>query len=143
MSWGPCAVLCCLIAACAADHRVDPIDLELRDVLGIAPDVALTWNADERAAARQVLEAGIHAVATRSTIDATVGRAPTHDRSLATALAAADAVRAQQREAPLGVVALAVGHDHLPAAARASTHAPRRGPALAGPLAGWPRRGRG
>jgi len=143
MSWGPCAVLCCLIAACAADHRVDPNDLELRDVLGIAPDVALTWSADERAAARQVLEAGMRSVATSPAVDAPVGRAPTLDRSLATALAAADATRAQRREAPLGVVSLAVGHDHLHASARVSTLAPRRGPATELQLAGWQRRGWG
>src|SRR6185312_4495815 len=45
-----------LLCACGTgDNRLDPHDLGLRDLLGIAPEVATTWDADQRAAARDVL----------------------------------------------------------------------------------------
>ena len=60
---GPSRRVACLIAitaaACAGDTTVDPGDLELRDLLGIAPEIASAWNADQRAAARRVLIAGL------------------------------------------------------------------------------------
>ena len=55
-------VLCCasLVACGTGDNRVDPGDLELRDLLGIAPDVARTWSAPQRASARRVLDDELH-----------------------------------------------------------------------------------
>ena len=51
-------VLCCaLLVACGTgDNRVDPGDLEPRDLLGIAPEVARSWDATQRASARRVLD---------------------------------------------------------------------------------------
>jgi hypothetical protein len=49
-----------VLLACSCgtgDNRLDPRDLGLRDLLGIAPEVATTWDADQRAAAREVLAA--------------------------------------------------------------------------------------
>lgn len=138
MSWGPCAVLCCLLVGCVGDQRVDPSELELRDVLGLAPEVALGWDAGQRAAARHVLETGMHGGAA---LDTPVGRDAALDRSVASALAGADAVRARQRQAALGIVELAVAPDHLHATARASTLAPRPTAPTVIQLAGWERRG--
>jgi hypothetical protein len=58
-------------AACAGDTSVDPGDLELRDLLGIGPEIASAWNADQRAAARRVLIAGLtdDAAPSRAAID--------------------------------------------------------------------------
>jgi hypothetical protein len=43
-------------SACGTgDTGVDPGDLELRDLLGVAPETASSWNAEQRAAARRVL----------------------------------------------------------------------------------------
>ncbi len=39
----------------AGETRVDPGDLELHDLLGVAPEVAMAWDADQRASARRVL----------------------------------------------------------------------------------------
>ena len=51
-----------LSAACgAADDRVDPGDLALRDLLGVQPQVVAGWDDAQRAAARQVLVAGLAA----------------------------------------------------------------------------------
>ncbi|MBE7454927.1 MAG: hypothetical protein HS111_40465, partial [Kofleriaceae bacterium] len=55
----PCGLVSAIlvvVAACgAADNRVDPGDLSLRDLLGLAPAVGLGWDDDQRAAARAVL----------------------------------------------------------------------------------------
>lgn len=42
-----------------ADNRVDPGDLELRDLLGIAPQPASRWSGEQRAAARRVIAASL------------------------------------------------------------------------------------
>jgi hypothetical protein len=39
----------------AADSAVDPGDLELRDLLGVAPEVAASWDRAARARAREVI----------------------------------------------------------------------------------------
>ncbi|HEY0986923.1 MAG TPA: hypothetical protein VGD80_07720, partial [Kofleriaceae bacterium] len=68
------AVLAAITAgACADDGTVDPGDLELRDLLGISPEIASSWNADQRAAARRVLVARLSAddASTRTTVDVT------------------------------------------------------------------------
>jgi len=51
------ALTLCGCGAAASD--VDPGDLELRDLLGIAPRVAVTWSAEQRQAARDVLDRGL------------------------------------------------------------------------------------
>ncbi len=55
-------VACALIAlaGCGAGvERVDPADLELRDLLGVTPRVAAAWSDDQREAARRVLADGL------------------------------------------------------------------------------------
>jgi hypothetical protein len=55
-------MVCLVSAACgAADERVDPGDLALRDLLGVMPQVVAGWDEAQRAAARQVLAAGLTA----------------------------------------------------------------------------------
>src|SRR5262249_20197973 len=55
------AVLSALVAAACstADNTVDPGDLELRDLLGISPEIASSWTTTQRIAARRVLLAGL------------------------------------------------------------------------------------
>ncbi|MEO8841247.1 MAG: hypothetical protein ABI591_03670 [Kofleriaceae bacterium] len=128
-------LLCCVViaSACAGDNRVDPSELELRDVLGMAPETAMAWDAGQRAAARDVIDAGMHDVPPAPI-------AAAFDRSLASTLAIVDAGRAKQRLAALGVVALAVDHDEVRATARWSTLAPRA-TSFEIELAGWDRPG--
>ena len=142
MAWGSraCLLLGCVLIGCAADNRIDPSELELRDVLGLSPEVAMSWDADQRASARHVLEAGMHDVRAVP-IEATLGREPTLDRSVVNALAAVDATRARQRLAALGVVELAIARDHLHATSRASTLAAHATAATQIQLAGWTRAG--
>lgn len=46
--------------ACGAgETRIDPGDLELTDLLGVSPEVAITWDADQRASARRVLSSAL------------------------------------------------------------------------------------
>ncbi|HVV82257.1 MAG TPA: hypothetical protein VHE35_04230, partial [Kofleriaceae bacterium] len=47
------------VGCSAADDRVDPADLELRDLLGLSPSVANGWDEAQRAAAREVLADGL------------------------------------------------------------------------------------
>ena len=55
-------MVCLLIAACgAADERIDPDDLALRDLLGVQPKVVASWDEAQRAAAREVLAGGLAA----------------------------------------------------------------------------------
>jgi len=126
------------LIGCAADNRVDPSALDLRDVLGMAPEVALGWDLDQRAAARHVLEAGMRDVRSLPS-DAPLTRDASLDHSLATALASSDAARSRQRLAALGVVAVAIAPDHLHVTSRASTLAARKTAATEIRLAGWDR----
>ena len=102
---------CCalLVTACSAgDDRLDPRDLELRDLLGIAPEVAGTWDRDQRAAARQVIDAGLHqppappgraALGADPALDPTGGsppRLPALDRRVAKSLGSIDVDRARR-----------------------------------------------
>lgn len=54
-----CAVSLALVgAACTSgDRRLEPDELEARDLLGVSGRIAAGWDADERAAAREVLRA--------------------------------------------------------------------------------------
>src|ERR1041385_135874 len=55
-------VVCALVSACGTgDTRIDPADLELRDLLGVAPDAAARWNEAQRDGARRVLDDGLRA----------------------------------------------------------------------------------
>ena len=88
-------IVCAAIAGgCGtASDRIDPRDLELRDLLGLSPDVALAWDPAQRAAARDVLASGLHetgeaAAPLRASDGSTV------DDRIARALAALDGERA-------------------------------------------------
>lgn len=59
---GSRVVACALVAlvGCGAGvERVDPADLELRDLLGVTPKVAAAWTVEQREAARRVLADGL------------------------------------------------------------------------------------
>ena len=58
-SW--CLAVVSIVACGTADNRIDPGDLELRDLLGVSPEAATGWDAPQRASARRVLAAGLHA----------------------------------------------------------------------------------
>src|SRR4051812_11448585 len=75
----------CAVAALGAvgagcgtgDNRVDPADLELRDVLGMAPEVAGGWDAAQRASARQLIANGLG-----TNTETAAGAAPIDDPAL-------------------------------------------------------------
>lgn len=127
-----CGVVClAVLAACSAgDNSVDPGDLELRDLLGVSPEAASTWDGAQRSAARRVLAAGLRddgGPAAQRSLDDAPGDL---DARVAALLAGDDAARAAEGARPLGVVALAIE-----ARARA-TVVPRHGPLAAAALAG-------
>ncbi|HET7500172.1 MAG TPA: hypothetical protein VFK02_04190 [Kofleriaceae bacterium] len=132
LAW--CAVL---VTACGAgDGRIDPGDLELRDVLGIAPEVAGAWDPDQRAAAREVIEAGLHASPAPPS-RAALGEDPALDHRVARALASIDHDRARYHAGALGVVDLAVGAAGLVATPHAATLANRAMPPVEVQPRGW------
>ncbi len=82
-------MVCLLIAACgAADERIDPDDLALRDLLGVQPKVVASWDEAQRAAAREVLAGGL---AAREPV-ALAARLADDEAALVRALAASDEV---------------------------------------------------
>lgn len=122
---GPLRLLvsCCalLAAACGAgDNRIDPGDLALRDLLGMSSEAASSWDHDQRAAARRVIEAGLHQVQP-SPIRAALGADARLDRRVAKALASVDADRVRHHAGALGLVHLAVGTGDVLATARTTT----------------------
>jgi hypothetical protein len=90
--------ICIVVAGCGTgETRVDPGDLQLRDLLGVAPEVAARWDAGQREAARHVLADALHAQV-----------APTEvtGAGIADRLAALDERRAAADEDALGLVVL-------------------------------------
>ena len=111
-----------LIGACGAgDTRVDPGDLELRDLLGLAPDVASTWDGEQRAAARRVLVAGFEENADPE--NATITALPSLDERVARGLAVVDANRVADGADSLGVVRIVVRSTELTADPRSASRA--------------------
>ena len=139
MPWGPRVLVCCVLVACAGDQRLDPSELELRDVLGISPDTAMAWDAGQRASARRVIDGALHEAAP-GPVHASLGQEPTLDRKVVDALAAADADREKHRLPAMGVVQLAVDRDDLRATSRSSTLAPRAAAPIELQFAGWSER---
>ncbi|HEY0476645.1 MAG TPA: hypothetical protein VGD37_03925 [Kofleriaceae bacterium] len=130
---------CCalLVTACGAgDDRLDPGDLELRDLLGISPEVAGSWDPGQRVAARRVIEAGLHQIQAPPG-HAALGKDPAFDRRVAQALAAVDVDRARHHAGALGVVDLAVGASGVVATPHAATLEPHATPPLDLQLRGW------
>ncbi|MEO8701953.1 MAG: hypothetical protein ABI867_18050 [Kofleriaceae bacterium] len=119
------------VAACGAgDTKLDPGDLELRDLLGVAPDTAAGWDAEQRASARHVLEAGFDEQAELAVLP--LGQASTSlDDRIARSLLLHDSDRAHAGDPALGVVRIEVIGD------QAAT-SPRRGVIAARVAAGEP-----
>lgn len=121
------------VSACgAADNRIDPGDLGLRDLLGISPDVALQWDGAQRAAAREVLNGGL--VLEPPTADAVAlalvgGRS--RDERIASTLAKIDRALAGDGDDALGLV-------HVELDATTMTTAALIGPRAAELAAGRP-----
>lgn len=107
-SRGPSVLVLALVAGCgAADTRVDPGDLTLRDLLGVAPTAATAWDAEQRAAARRVL---MPALADDEPLDLELelGAGVGLDERVARALAGLDGERDGDGEPALGVVRVAL-----------------------------------
>jgi hypothetical protein len=134
MSWGS-RLLLLLVGACASADRLAPDELELRDLLGIAPEVAMAWEPDQRAGARHVLEAGMH--------DAAASVQAPFDHNIAATLAAIDAGRALHHEGALGVMHLDLAGGDMHATARSASLAPRATSPIELRLVAWPDRGWG
>ncbi|HEY4181122.1 MAG TPA: hypothetical protein VGM90_29965 [Kofleriaceae bacterium] len=130
-------VVCALfgLGSCGAgETRIDPADLELRDLLGLSPDVALEWNAEQRAAARSVIATGFDEEEPATQV--ALVDAPTADQRVAATLAAMDAKRDAAGAKALGLVTIAsvpVGIDATPHAAhhaRSATTGTAASPAI-------------
>src|SRR4051812_22532216 len=86
-----CLVMGIFVAAAACGTggtRVDPAGLELRDLLGVSPETASHWDADQRAAARRVLVAALHDRAPATRVE--LGTGPTIDDRVARAFVVLD-----------------------------------------------------
>ena len=110
-----CALV--VVAGCgAADNRVDPGDLGLRDLLGVSPEVAAGWDAAQRTAARRVLVAGLDDDAATAHTALAPGRA--RGERIARTLAVLDGERADAGAGALGLVRVAVAGAELAATGR-------------------------
>jgi hypothetical protein len=110
------------VGSCGAgETRIDPADLELRDLLGLSPDVALEWTADQRAAARKVIATGFDEEEPATQI--ALVDAPTADERTAATLAALDAKRDAAGAKALGLVTVASVPLGIDATAHAAHHA--------------------
>jgi len=121
-----------VICACGTgDTKIDPGALELRDLLGIAPEVTYSWDADQRAAARHVLIANLDASAKyplAPSLDA--ASATSLDLRVLRSLTTLDVQRAAAGDDALGLVRI-----ELVGADAPSAIAPLTAMALAGPRA--------
>lgn len=103
-------MVCLLIAGCgAADERVDPGDLALRDLLGVQPKVVASWDEAQRAAAREVLAGGL---AAREPVALTAPLAD-DEAALVRALAASDAVLDDAGDDARGLVVVTAARREL------------------------------
>jgi uncharacterized membrane protein YgcG len=108
-----------LVTGCGAgDNRVDPGDLELRDLLGVSPEAATAWDPAQRAAARRVLVAGLRELEASSRAVGAPAAAAEVDDQVVRLLASADALRITDGAGAVGVVRVAVSAERLAVAAR-------------------------
>jgi len=110
---------CALVLACACgtgDTRVDPGDLELRDLLGISPETAGRWDGDQRAAALRVFDEAL--ADGRESINVELLADDTIDARVARSLGALDAKRFADGDAALGLVRVSLSGDKLAGATR-------------------------
>ena len=119
-SW--CCVCAVVAIGCGAgETRIDPADLELRDLLGVAPEVAVRWDGAQRTAARRVLAEGLRERAETQTLAVAV--AETADDRVIRTLATLDATRASDGAGALGLVQLVIDGRELTAEGRAGDRA--------------------
>jgi len=120
--WITVASAMALVGACGAgDIRVDPGDLELRDLLGLSPDVANEWDGEQRAAARLVLVGGFHENAEPASV--TLDAMPSLDDRVVRGLAVVDANRIADGASALGVVRIVLRATELSANPRPAARA--------------------
>jgi len=119
------------VGCIAGDNRIDPADLELRDLLGVSPDTALAWDPAQRAAAREVLAEGLRARDEPAQL-ADDGAGTTSDDQLARSLAASDARRAASGVRPVGLARIVLGAHQVALTAR-------QAPTTAAAITGSPR----
>ena len=115
------AVSLALAAGCgAADDGVDPGELALRDLLGVSPAVAEAWGAEERAAARGVLEPALALADEQEAAMAPLGLGARSTDPLLEGLAAIDDDRARRGLDPVALGEALVGGGVVELAPRAA-----------------------
>lgn len=93
-----------VVTGCAASHRdLDPGELTARDLLGIAPSVALAWDADQREDARAVLDAAMDESVPAAELEVGMYAAETIDRSIVHGFVELDHERWQRGDEPVVV----------------------------------------
>jgi hypothetical protein len=125
-----------VVAACAVvfagacgtgDTRIDPSDLELRDLLGVSPEAAGAWDLGQREAARRVLvEALDHG---SEPVEADLVAASAVDDQVTRSLASLDGRRFAAGDGALGLVRMTIAGGEL-------TGATREAPTVAATAAG-------
>jgi hypothetical protein len=99
----------------ASDNRVDPGDLRLRDLLGIAPPIAADWNAAQRREARRLLERGLAVDDDGAQERAALGRRGDAEARILAGIAGIDTAREHRGEEPLGLARIAIAATELTA----------------------------
>lgn len=89
-----------------ADNRVDPGDLELRDLLGFSPRAASEWGAEQREAARRVIAGSLAASEEAERFGASLVVAPYRDEAARDVVVAQALARWDERLAREGVAAV-------------------------------------
>ncbi|HUQ03248.1 MAG TPA: hypothetical protein VM261_12185 [Kofleriaceae bacterium] len=107
------------VCACgAADNRVDPGDLALRDLLGIAPQVATAWDDDQRVAARHVLADALGDARATDGASTSLATGRSREERIARSLAVADGDRAGAGDGALALVHVTVAASTVTSEAR-------------------------
>lgn len=110
--------LVCASACGTGNTSVDPGDLELRDLLGIAPEVAGTWDADQRASARAVLDDALGTHDDQATL--AIAQGSSLDERVTRTLATLDARRFAAGDGALALVSVQLTGNQLVAITRAA-----------------------
>lgn len=114
------------VSACgAADNRVDPGDLALRDLLGIAPPVATAWDDEQRAAARAVFADALDDTRVTDGASTSLASGRSREERIARSLAVVDGDRAGAGAGALALVHVDVTGSTVATAARGSHDAAR------------------
>lgn len=97
----------------AADSSVDPGDLELRDLLGIAPEVAAGWDATERARARAILSRASGRASEEPAEPVRLGLGTDEREAIIASMSAVDEQRRELGRDPLVVAWVLVEHQQV------------------------------